>query len=124
MSRAALTTPDSAAHRSPSRGRVSPQLRDHSFNATHGRFEVAQHEPRVEVQHRVPRPRERPIAACIRDRPACMISAIDLDDEAHLGGQEVRDEPTEQRHLPAERDTELSRTERLEELVSPPPTAS
>jgi hypothetical protein len=44
-----------------------------------------------------------------------MITAVDLDDETHLGSQEVRDEPTEHRHLPAKRDAEPSAPQGLEE---------
>jgi hypothetical protein len=44
-----------------------------------------------------------------------MAETLDLDDEVHLGSQQVRDKPSEQRHLPAERDTDTPAAERLKE---------
>ena len=70
-----------------------PKPRDLVRDVRDGRLQVAHHEPRLQPQHRVPRALERAIPACIRRLSGRMIEPVDLDDEAHLGGQQVRDEP-------------------------------
>ena len=74
-------------------------------NARHGRWQVAHDELRLEPQDGVPGARQRAVAPSIG--PLLVIAAIDLDDEAQLGGEQVDDEPTEQGHLPAKCDAEL-----------------
>jgi len=78
-------------------------------------LDVEHHELRVEPEDRVPRDGESPLTPRICRLPSRMIEAVDLDDEAHLGSEQVCDEPTKQRHLPTEGDTEGAAAERLEE---------
>jgi len=76
----------------------------HSANC---RWQIAHDEFGLDPNDAVPRASELAIAERIRGFPACVIGAINLDDEARARRMEGSDEP-EQRNLPPKRDTELA----------------
>ena len=108
--------PLSKWHDVPKARRTSAQEPcDLGRDARHRGVELEHHERRIEPEDGVARAPESPITPTIGGRNARMMGAVDLDDEAHLGSEPVRNEPTEQRHLPTERDAELARAKRVEE---------
>lgn len=100
-----------------SSGRSPAESLDLGRDAGDRSVEVDHHEVRVQPEDRVPGVEESAITACVCGPPGRMINlgAVDLNDEAQLWGEQVRDEPTEQRHLPTEGDAEPTRAERIEQ---------
>jgi hypothetical protein len=88
---------------------------DRGKDAAHGGVQVGHHELRVEPEHEVPRAEEGAVTTCIGRVLSRMIDAVDLDNETHLGSEQVCNEPTEHRHLPAKRDAEPPAPQRFEE---------
>jgi hypothetical protein len=65
-----------------------------------------------------PEPAEPPVPPRIGLHAVFVAAAIDLDDELHLGGIEVRDVPPGERHLPSKRDPERATPQRFEDFAS------
>jgi len=103
------------ARQRPHSPRLGSKPLDLRCDARHGGSQVAHHELRIEPQHAVPRPSERPIPPRIGRRRSRVAETIDLDDEFHLESQEVDDEPTEQRYLSTKRDAQLPTAHRVED---------
>ncbi len=77
--------------------------------------QVVHHLLGSEPQHVIAGSSERAVSAVVGRLPPCMIRAVDFDDEAHFGSEQVGDEPPEQRHLPAKRDAEAPAADGFEQ---------
>jgi hypothetical protein len=72
-----------------------------------GARQLAEHELRLEPKDAIAREPKSTVPAPVGPAPACVIAAIDLDDEACRGGTEVNDEGAEQ-DLALEREAQLT----------------
>ena len=80
-------------------------------NATYGELDVADHERRFDANAAISGALERRITTGVSASALGVILAVDLNHETLRGSQEVCDEATEQRHLPAKDHAELPAAE-------------
>jgi hypothetical protein len=95
----------------------SPQVGDLCPDAGHRGFDIGHHVCGIEPKHMITAAHKSPIAPLIEPLACAVIKPIDLDDELHLGGEQIDDEPTEQGDLPPKRDPEPATAEGLEEYL-------
>ena len=96
------STPDAAE--GPTADLGKKRCADH----THSSLDVSDDEGGLDPNDAISGALERRISARIREPALAVIRAIDLDDEALRGSQKVRDEATEQRHLPTKEHTQAA----------------
>jgi hypothetical protein len=87
-------------------------------DARHGLRQIAHHQLRLDPHDAIPRPRKARIPPPIRATLALVHGAIDFDDEANGGSEQIHDAPAlRQRHLAPKAHPERPRPKRPKERV-------
>ena len=94
---------------------ASPQDRDLRTDASDDRFDIGHHLCHIEPKYAIPRAYQGPIAPLIEPLACTVVEPIDLDDELHLGSEQIENEPTEQRDLSSKRDPDSPTAEGMKE---------